>query len=196
MTICCWEKRLLNSIYVHVKLAKNGRNGEESGAYLYRDEEGAFEDNFSVVHFMDEYWFPFLKLQGIRRSQHCSHSQFPAAHCTACPPLFPTWPKQCQPVKPVTTSEVSSVVKKWATKLKYDASKYSAISFRRGSVSVAAAAKVARNIRKRHCRWKSKKQQDDYTEASVEEQLEFGRALQAAIRKSKACSESSVTFKS
>ena len=196
LTVCCWERRLLDSIYIHVKLAKNGRNGEGSGAYLYRDS-GCFADSFSVVHMMEEFWFPFLKSMGIRRSHSCTHSKHPAAHCSACPPLFPSFPsKPSSCMRAVSVSEITSVVKQWAAKLGYNAVHYSAISFRRGSVSVAAAEKVARNIRKKHCRWRSKGMPDHYTEASVEEQLEFGKALQRAIRKSKSNSGKSVTFHS
>ena len=196
LTVCCWQARLLESVYVHVKLAKNGRNGEESGAYLFRDT-GRFVDNLSAIAFFEEFWFPFLKSQGIRQSRHCTHARYPASHCRECPPLFPTWPhNRASAMRAVTPSEVTSVVKQWATLIGLDPSKYSAISFRRGSVSVAAAAKVCRNIRQKHIRWKTKEMQDTYTEASVEEMLEFGRALQQSVRRTMQCQGKTVTFQS
>ena len=87
-------------------------------------------------------------------------------------------------------------MKQWARLIGLDPSQYSAISFRRGSVSLAAAAKVCRNIRQKHIRWKTKDMQDTYTEASVEEMLEFGKALQQTVRKSMQCQGKTVTFRS
>ena len=98
-------------------------------------------------------------------------------------------------MRAVTASEVTSVVKQWAILIGLDPSKYSAISFRRGSVSVAAA-KVCRNIRQKHIRWKTTDMQDNYTEASVEEMLEFGRALQQSVRRTMHCQGKTVTFQS
>ena len=196
LTVCCWQSRLLESVYVHVKLAKNGRNGEESGAYLFRDT-GSFEANMSAISFFEEFWFPFLKSQGVRQSSLCTHTRFPASHCQYCPPLFPTWPNSNKgSTRAVTPSEVTSVVKQWARLIGLDPSQYSAISFRRGSVSLAAAAKVCRNIRQKHIRWKTEDMQDTYTEASVEEMLEFGKALQQTVRKSMQCQGKTVTFRS
>ena len=181
---------------MHVKLAKNGRNGEESGAYLFRDT-GSFEANMSAISFFEEFWFPFLKSQGVRQSSLCTHTRFPASHCQYCPPLFPTWPNSNKgSTRAVTPSEVTSVVKQWARLIGLDPSQYSAISFRRGSVSLAAAAKVCRNIRQKHIRWKTEDMQDTYTEASVEEMLEFGKALQQTVRKSMQCQGKTVTFRS
>ena len=75
-----------------------------------------------------------------------------------------------------------------------DASNYSAISFRRGSVSLAAAAKVDRNIRKRHCRWKGETTQDIYTEVSAPEAKVYGLALRKTILKSKSARGKNVKF--
>ena len=87
------------------------------------------------------------------------------------------------------------MVKQWASQIGLDPTFYSAISFRRGSVSIAAAEKVARNIRQKQCRWKSKTTQDVYTELSVDEQLEFGKALAKRVKKSRRSKGKSVDFK-
>ena len=87
------------------------------------------------------------------------------------------------------------MVKQWAAQLGLDATQYSAISFRRGSVSIAAAAKVARNIRQRQCRWKSKHMQDGYTEMSISEALQYGKALSQKIQKSRKNRGKSVDFR-
>ena len=95
---------------------------------------------------------------------------------------------------PVGCSSITDVVKKWAARIGRESSKYSAISFRRGSVSLAAAEKVARNIRQKQGRWRSSHMPDHYTEVTVEEQLEFGKALSQQIRRSKANAGKQVGF--
>ena len=87
------------------------------------------------------------------------------------------------------------MTKHWAAQIGRDPTQYSAISFRRGSVSLAAAEKVARNIRQKQCRWKSKGMQDVYTEVSVAEALEFGKALSENVKRSKRGKSKSVGFK-
>lgn len=197
LTRCCWEHAAHNSVFIHVKLAKNGKNGVRSGAYLAPDT-GSFADNFNCIDFFDEYWFPFLDACGLKQSGSCEHLEFPTSHCSTCPPLFPTWPSCRLPtsesVRAVATQEVTSVVKQWAVKVGKNPKNFSAISFRRGSVSLAAAEKVARNIRQQQCRWRSQGMQDHYTVPTVEEQLEYGQALSKQIRRSKECSTKRVTW--
>ena len=140
-----------------VHLAKNGKNGELSGAVLVQGE-GGFKDNYLAISFFEEFYFPFLQSQGLGLSKQCIVSKFQTAVCPACSLMFLVWPhsktKDQGSVKSVAVSQVTSSEKKWAVRIRREASNYSAISFRRGSVSLAAAAKVDRNIRKRHCRWK------------------------------------------
>ena len=198
LTLCCWEHREYGSAFVHVKLAKNGQNGVESGAYLHNDHL-PFAETFSAIAFFEEFWFPFLQTNGFVQTGRCTHLEHPTAHCLACPPLFPTWPKRSleivNPIPgPISTSGITDVVKKWAARIGRESSKYSAISFRRGSVSLAAAEKVARNIRQKQGRWRSSHMPDHYTEVTVEEQLEFGKALSQQIRRSKANAGKQVGF--
>ena len=112
--------------------------------------------------------------------------------------MFPVWPhsksKDREEVKAIAVSQVTSSVKKWAVRIGREASNYSAISFRRGSVSLAAAAKVDRNIRKRHCRWKGETTQDIYTEVSAQEAKVYGLALRKTILKSKSAKGKKVKF--
>ena len=197
MTVCCWQARDDGSVYVLVHLAKNGKNGELSGAVLVRGE-GDFKDNYSAISFFEEFYFPFLRSQGLGLSKKCILSKFRTAVCPACSPMFPVWPhsksKGESGVKPIAVSQVTSSVKKWAARIGRDASNYSAISFRRGSVSLAAAAKVDRNIRKRHCRWKGETTQDIYTEVSAPEEKVYGLALRKTILKSRAARGKNVKF--
>jgi hypothetical protein len=204
LTVCCWQHRLLGSIYVHVKEAKNGNIREEAGGYLFR-EEGSFSQNYSAVAFFEEFWLAFLEKMRLFVHPKCTHGIYPTLRCKWCPPLFPSFPREFrsvpvsapwwQRVKAVSGSEVSSVVKQWAAQIGLDPRSYSAISFRRGSVSIAAAEKVARNIRQKQCRWKSKSMQDVYTEVSVAEQLEYGKALSRRVQKSKKNHGKKVDFK-
>ena len=112
--------------------------------------------------------------------------------------MFPVWPhsksKDRDEVKTIAVSQVTSSVKKWAVRIGRGASNYSAISFRRGSVSLAAAAKVDRNIRKRHCRWKGETTQDIYTEVSAQEAKVYGLALRKTILKSRSAKGKNVKF--
>ena len=59
---------------------------------------------------------------------------------------------------------------------------------------MAAAAKVDRNIRKRHCRWKGEATQDIYTEVSAPEEKVYGLALRKTILKSRAARGKNVKF--
>ena len=195
MTVCCWKKREDQSVFVSVQLAKNGKNGEVAGAVLVPGE-GAFEKNCSAISFFEEYYLPFLQSQGLGVSSRCVARQFRTTICPACSPMFPAWPKKGskKDVQCVSVSQVTSAVKKWASKIGRDAANYSAISFRRGSVSIAAAAKVDRNIRKKHCRWKGEFTQDIYTEVSSSEAKEFGTALRSAVVKAKKAKGRRVSF--
>ena len=85
-------------------------------------------------------------------------------------------------------------VKKWASRIGRKASNYSAISFCRGSVSLAAAAKVDHNIRKQHCRWKGETTQDMYTEVLAPEAKVYGEALRKTVLKSKSAKGKNVKF--
>lgn len=193
MTTCCWQSRSDGSVFVVVQLAKNGKNGELTGAVLVPGS-GKFEDDFSAVSFFREYWFPFLEEQGWGVSDRCESRRFKTCICRMCSPMFPVCKEWVDQPKNVSRAEVTSAVKKWATKIGRDAAHYSAISFRRGSVSIAAAAKVDRNIRKKHCRWKSDETQDVYTEVSSSEAQEFGKALRSAVMRSKRAKGKKVMF--
>ena len=61
-------------------------------------------------------------------------------------------------------------------------------------MSLAAAAKVDRNIRKRHCRWKGESTQDIYTKVPATEAKIYGLALRKTIMKSKSAKGKSVRF--
>ena len=101
-----------------------------------------------------------------------------------CPKLFQVFGegKVNQAVK---ASEVSDVVKRWATRLKRDKSKYSAVSLRRASTSIAAAQGVCKKIRQRHGGWKSSRMPDVYTEVSKANEKAVSKAIHKAMQKSK-----------
>ena len=99
--------------------------------------------------------------------------------------MFPVFRQEGGDVKAVGRSQVTEAVKKWAVRIGREAANYSAVSFRRGSVSIAAAEKVDRDIRRKHIRWKSEGTQDIYTEVSSSDSKVFGEALRKAVSKSK-----------
>jgi hypothetical protein len=193
MTVCCWQARTDGSVFVEVKLAKNGKNGEISGAVLVPGK-GDFGGNFSAISFFEEFWFPFLSSQGWGVSKRCISGQFRTSICDHCSPLFPVCKGTGGVPDPINRSQVTSSVKKWADRIGRDSKNYSAISFRRGSVSLAAAAKVDRNIRKKHGRWKTDDMQDVYTEVSTAEAKEYGKALRNAVLQSRRSQGKSVKF--
>jgi integrase len=195
MTVCCWQQREDGSVFVSVNLAKNGKNGEVAGAVLVPGQ-GVFAEDHSAVSFFEEYYFPFLASQGLGVSSRCVTTKFRTTICPHCSPMFPSWSRKKDKgsISNVSTSQVTTAVKKWAEKIGRDAKNYSAISFRRGSVSIAAAAKVDRNIRKKHCRWKGEFTQDIYTEISSSESKEYGTALREAVAKAKRAKGKKVSF--
>ena len=193
LTVCCWIPKSDGTVYIAIKLAKNGKNGKESGAVLVRGE-GGFQHCMSAIAFFEEYWFPFLSSQNWGVSQNCTASQYRTAVCLECSPMFPVCVEVGRKPNPVSRAQVTEAVKKWAERIGRDSSQYSAISFRRGSVSIAAAAKVDRNIRKKHARWKSEEMQDIYTEVSKPESQEFGKAIRRAVEKSRRAKGKKVRF--
>jgi hypothetical protein len=187
MTACCWQDRKDGSVFVKVILAKNSKNGEVTGAVLVRGE-GDFNSSYSAISFFEEFYFPFMAAQGLGVSSQCIADEFRTSICPECSPLFVSWSRnklKRGEALPVSVSQITDSVKKWADRIGREAKNYSAVSFRRGSVSLAAAEKVCRNIRKKHCRWKSEGMQDVYTEVSSAEAMEFGMALRKAVSKSK-----------
>jgi hypothetical protein len=184
MTLCCWAPRKDGSVYVAIKLAKNGRNGEEAGAVLVRGS-GDFSECMSAITFFEEFYIPFLRDHGLGVSSRCIASSFRTSICPFCSPMFPVFRQEGGDVKAVGRSQVTEAVKKWAVRIGREAANYSAVSFRRGSVSIAAAEKVDRDIRRKHIRWKSEGTQDIYTEVSTSDSKVFGEALRKAVAKSK-----------
>ena len=120
MTVCCWQAREDGSVYVLVHLAKNGENGELSGAVLVRGS-GVFKDSYSAILFFKEFHFPFLWSRGLGLIKHCIVSKFQTAVCPARSPMFLVWPYSesggQSDAQPVAVSQVTSSVKKWATKI-------------------------------------------------------------------------------
>jgi hypothetical protein len=186
LTLCCWKPREDGSVYVAIKLAKNGKNGEEAGAVLVRGE-GSFSESMSAITFFEEFYIPFLQDQGLGVSSACISDKFRTSVCPHCSPMFPVFKRGAgkRQVGPVGRVQVTEAVKKWAVKIGREAANYSAVSFRRGSVSIAAAEKVSRDIRKKHVRWKSEDMQDVYTEVSSKDARQFGEALRNAVSRSR-----------
>ena len=193
LTACCWEVLPDKDVFVPVKGAKNGQVTRDSGSTLVW-AEGQFCENFSAISLMEEYWFPFMSAHNFGVSAACTHKAFPRAACVACSPLFPAFKKHLQKVGPLSKSEVTSVVKKWATRIGRDPKLYSAISFRRGSVSMAAAEKVDREVRQHHLRWRSTGMQDGYTERSKADRRAVGEAIRQRLLRYAASRQRRVDF--
>ena len=183
LTACCWEVLPDGDVFVSVKGAKNGQVTRGSGGTMVR-AEGHFCNNFSGISLMEEYWFPLMAAHGLGVGELCTHKQFPRAICTSCSPLFPAFSRRhrrSQEVTQLSKSEVTAVVKKWAKRIGRDPKLYSAISFRRGSISMAAAEKVDREVRQHHLRWRSSDMQDVYTEHSKDNRRAVGLAIRRRL---------------
>ena len=192
LSVCCWVYVDGGDVELHVKLAKNG-NMLKSVTRLVR-ATGSFAENFSVIAFFEEFYIPFLRSAGCGVAAECTHSQFPRAFCMKCSPMFPTWSSR-HGQGSISNSTVSEAVKKWAVVLGRGAKNYSAISFRRGSVSEAAASKVDRELRKHHVRHRTLNMQDTYTEMSVEHKRAVGKALRVSVLRSRDNKGKQVEFK-
>jgi hypothetical protein len=195
LTLCCWCPRSDGSVYVAIKLAKNGKNGEEAGAVLVRGE-GPFSECMSAIAFFEEFYIPFLQDQGLGLSKACISGKFRTSVCPHCSPMFPMFKRGASELQvgSVGRAQVTEAVKKWAVKIGREAANYSAVSFRRGSVSIAAAEKVSRHIRQKHVRWKSEDMQDVYTEVSSRDAKQFGEALRKAVSRSRRAKGKSLRF--
>ena len=106
----------------------------------------------------------------------CTKKQHRAAHCLHCPELFPVVGVG-KVNKAVRVDEVTDVVKRWAMRIGRDKSRYSAVSLRRGSTSIAAAKGVTKEIRREHGGWKSKRMLRVYTELSTSNEKAVSKAI-------------------
>lgn len=151
LTTCCWQPRADKSVAMQVDLAKNGKNGVVFAPVLTR-AEGSFKDNGSAVSFAEEYLFPFLdSVDANFVDKHCDKKNWRTAHCRKCPKLFPVCKQGgVQKFQSISVKEISGMVKRWAARIGRDPRNYSGVSLRRGSTSIAAAMKVAKEIRKKH----------------------------------------------
>jgi hypothetical protein len=73
------------------------------------------------------------------------------------------------------------MVKWWAQALGFDSKAFSGISFRRGSVSVAAAQKVSLELRMKQYRWLQEDTQHQYIDCDDAEKAKVGAALHKAV---------------
>jgi len=86
--------------------------------------------------------------------------------------------------KAISGSTVSDAVKKWARRIGRKHQDYSAVSFRRGSVSVARAdGTISRDMARQHLRHASEKSQDFYVERSRDARRAVGLAHRRAVER-------------
>ena len=188
LTCCCWIL-IEEGIRLLTLAAKNNTTmlKELSENELVR-AAGSFETNMSAISLVEEFWIKVLKKAKQGVSAQCTRAKYPYAQCDHCSPLFPSFSNGT--CKGLDMGEVSKAVKYWAEEIGLEPKHYSAVSFRRGSVSEAAAAKLDRDIRQKHMRHKSGKTQDIYIERSKKDRQAVGLAwrssvLQAAKNKKK-----------
>ena len=148
----------------------------------------------SAVRFVEELWLPFMAERGIIdkdwslklvtcgqiRRHGCRFGLDSAFVCDKCPPLFPTFPS-VGGYGSMSRAHVTEMVKFWARCLGFDPRQFSGISFRRGSVSVAATQKIALELRMKQFRWLSEETPHVYTDMGDVEKNKIGAALHKAV---------------
>ena len=198
LTVCCWNKLLSGNVELKIVQTKNNRwlSMAADRARLVRAALG-LEELPSAVRFVEEIWMPFLASKGVIdrnwlshlvtsgqvKSQGCKFGLDSAFVCGVCPPLFPTFPSEGGRGK-MPRAHTSECVKYWARCLGFDPSQFSGISFRRGSVSVAATEKVALELRMKQFRWLSEETPHVYTDLGDVEKEKVGKALHRAVGES------------
>jgi len=206
LTVCCWVRLLNGNVELKVVQTKNNKwlSMMADRARLVRAAFG-LDAAPSAVRFIEEVWFPFLAERGVVprdwarqlatvgkvRRQGCRFGLDSAFACGSCPPLFPTFPRLLVISGPrpgpwgiMSRAHVSDTVKFWARCLGFDPRQFSGISFRRGSVSVAATQKIALELRMKQFRWLSEETPHVYTDLGDVEKDKVGAALHKAVNDS------------
>ena len=112
----------------------------------------------SASAFLVEVYLPGLHRIGVRRHPDCTATPESMAPCRACPRLFPTLSSGHTPARPITgtmtSQHVSDMVRFWLHRLGVEQPhRWSGISMRSGTASLAAMMKVDPEIVRWHCRW-------------------------------------------
>ena len=195
LTVCNWIRLMNGSVELKVVQTKNNKwlSMMADRARLVRAVKGLTEMP-SAVRFIEERWMPFLAERGVIpkgwavelqvtgqvRRPGCRFGLDTAFVCDRCPPLFPTFPASGK-WGAMSRAHVSETVKFWARCLGFDPRQFSGISFRRGSVSVAATQKIALELRMKQFRWLSEETPHVYTDLGDVEKDKVGAALHKAV---------------
>ena len=112
----------------------------------------------SASAFLELVYLPELHRVGVRRHPDCTATPESMAPCRACPRLFPTLSSGHTPDRPITgtmtSQHVSDMVRFWLVRLGVEQpQRWSGISMRSGTASLAAMMKVDPEIVRWHCRW-------------------------------------------
>ena len=112
----------------------------------------------SASAFLAEVYLPELLRIGVRRHPDCTATPESMAPCRACPRLFPTLSSGHTPARPITgtmtSQNVSRMVRFWLLRLGVQQpQRWSGISMRSGTASLAAMMKVDPEVVRWHCRW-------------------------------------------
>ena len=108
--------------------------------------------------FLLRVYLPVLRSLGVHRHPHCIATPDSMAPCRVCPRLFPTLSRGHTPTRPatgtMTAQHVSDMLRFWLLRLGVkQPDRWSGISMRSGTASLAALMKVDPEIVRWHCRW-------------------------------------------
>ena len=195
LTVCCWIRLMNGNIELKVVQTKNNKwlSMAADRARLVRSNV-KLEVAPSAVRFVEEVWLPLLAKKGLVtmdwqeellltgqiKKRGCRFGLDSAFACGVCPPLFPTF-ANTGGVGVMSRAHIAEEVKYWARCLGFDPRQFSGISFRRGSVSVAAIQKVALELRRKQFRWLSEETPHVYTDLGDVEKDKVGAALHKAV---------------
>ena len=195
LTVCCWVRLMNRNVELKIVQTKNNRwlSMMADRARLVWSEK-SLDVLPSAVRFVEELWLPFMAKKGIIdkdwslklvtcgqiRRHGCRFGLDSAFVCDKCPPLFPTFPSGGG-YGSMSRAHVTEMVKFWARCLGFDPRQFSGISFRRGSVSVAATQKIALELRMKQFRWLSEETPHVYTDMGDVEKNKVGAALHKAV---------------
>jgi hypothetical protein len=159
LTVCCYIPMLDGSAIILILEAKNNR---DLAACLSKVSIApALYDLLqfpSAAEFLRVIYVPLLIRMGIRRHPACQTHVDSVHRCSVCPKLFPTWPRDGRPPGTLSKSNITESIRDWLLALgvpREQLQRFSGVSLRRATATMAALMKVAPETTSRHFRYHS-----------------------------------------
>ena len=183
LTVCCYIPMVDGSAVILILEAKNNR---DLAACLSKVSIAPALYNLlqfpSAAEFLRVIYVPLLIRMGIRRHPACRTHIDSVHRCDVCPKLFPTWPRDGRPPGTMSKSNVTESIRDWLLALgvpREQLQRFSGVSLRRATATMAALMKVAPETTSRHFRYHSGTL-GIYADKPVPERLVVSEAAQRA----------------